>query len=149
MRSLCIGLLMAATASAPAQWRVLSPSDQRRSPPPTNVSEGAPIKVGDSCPHDQKFRWLIGKLEIPAAIGDEATAGKVVGLQINCGDGGEVYVNDVLQARFDNDHPALVIVSEAASPGGKARVAIQVYAHVQGGDKFDQANWVIIDPKRG
>ena len=148
MRSFCLGILITAATSAPAQWRVLSPGDQRQSQPPKNFSEGTPIKLGDPCPNDQKFRWLVAELEIPATIGNESTAGKIVGLQINCGDGGEVYVNDVLQARFDNDHPALVVVSEQAAPGAKARVAIQVYAHVQGGDKFDQANWVIIDAKR-
>ena len=149
MRSLYLGFLLAAATSAPAQWRVLSPSDQRQSQPPKNFSEGTPIKLGDSCPEDQKFRWLVAELAIPATVGNESTAGKIVGLQINCGDGGEVYVNDLLQARFDNDHPALIIVSEQAAPGTKARIAIQVYAHVQGGDKFDQANWVIIDAKRG
>ena len=148
IRSLCTAVLLTATLSAPAQWRVLSPSDQRQSQPPKNFSEGAPIKLGDPCPDDQKFRWLVAELEIPATVGNEPTAGKVVGLQINCGDGGEVYINDVLQARYDNDHPALVILTEAAVPGTKARVAIQVYAHVQGGDKFDQANWVIIESKR-
>jgi len=145
---LCAAILLTAGLSASAQWRVVSPSDQRQTQPPRNYSEGTPIKVGEPCPNDQKFRWLVAELEIPASIGNNPTVGKVVGLQINCGDGGEVYVNDVLQARFDNDHPALVIVTEGAEPGTKARVAIQVYAHVQGGDKFDQANWVIIDANR-
>ena len=148
MRSFCVVVLLTVTATAPAQWRVSAPSDQRQSQPPQNFSEGTPIKLGDACPDDQKFRWLVAELEIPPAVGNEATVGKVVGLQINCGDGGEVFVNDILQARYDNDHPALAVLSEAATPGAKARVAIQVYAHVQGGDKFDQANWVIIDPKR-
>jgi len=148
IRLVCAAILFAVTASAPAQWRVLSPSDQRQSRPPKDFSEGAPVKVGDPCPDDQKFRWLLAELEIPATIGSESTAGKVVGLQINCADGGEVWVNDALQARYDNDHPALVILSEATEPGAKVRVAIQVYAHVQGGDRFDQANWVIIDSKR-
>ena len=139
----------AVAASDPAQWRVSSFSDQRQTQPPKNLAEGTPIKIGDPCPNDQKFRWLTAELEIPATIGNEPTAGKVVGLQVNCGDGGEVYVNDVLQSRYDNDHPALVILTEQASPGARVRVAIQVYAHVQAGDKFDQANLVIIDPKRG
>jgi hypothetical protein len=68
-------------------------------------------------------------------------------MQINCGDGGEVWMHDELQSRYDNDHPALVILSEEAEPGAQVRVAVQVYGKVQGGDKFDQANWVIIDPK--
>ena len=144
----CVSLLIAGAAVAPAQWRVSSPNDQRQSQPPKNFNDGKPIKLGDACPDDQKFRWLVAELEIPTTVGTEATAGKVVGLQINCGDGGEVYVNDVLQSRYDNDHPALVILSRHAAAGEKVRVAIQVYAHVQGGDKFDQANWVIIEAKR-
>ena len=148
IRLFCLGILFGATATSPAQWRVLSPSDQRQSQPPKSTSEGTPIKLGDTCPNDQKFRWLVGELEIPAAIGNESTAGKVVGLQFNCGDGGEVYINDVFQARYDNDHPALVILSDQALPGAKVRIGVQVYAHVQGGDKFDQASMVIIDAKR-
>jgi hypothetical protein len=148
IRIVCTVLFVVGALPAPAQWRVLSPSDQRQTQPPKTYSEGTAIQLGDACPDDNKFRWLVAELEIPATIGNEPTAGKVVGMQINCGDGGEVYVNGVLQARFDNDHPALAILSEAASAGAKARVAIQVYAHVQGGDKFDQANWVIIDNTR-
>lgn len=148
IRLLCIAILLSAALAAPAQWRVLSPGDQRLTQPPKDYSQGTAISLGDACPEDQKFRWLVAELEIPATINNEPTAGKVVGLQINCGDGGEVYVNDVLQGRYDNDHPALAVLSESAAPGARARVAIQVYAHVQGGDKFDQANWVIIDGKR-
>jgi len=148
IRLFCTAILLSTVFAASAQWRVLSPSDQRQTQPPKSFSEGTAIKLGDACPEDQKFRWLVAELEIPATINNEPTAGKVVGLQINCGDGGEVYVNDVLQGRFDNDHPALAVLSESAVPGAKVRVAIQVYAHVQGGDKFDQANWVIIESKR-
>lgn len=148
-RKVCgLVILITGVVSSRGQWRVSSPNDQRQTQPPKDFSQGTPIKIGEACPNDQKFRWLVAELEIPATIGKESTGGKVVGLQINCGDGGEVYVNDVLQSRYDNDHPALVVVSEKASPGAKVRIAIQVYAHVQGGDKFDQANWVIIDPKR-
>src|ERR1019366_6406888 len=142
-----LGILLAACSSV-AQWRVSSPYNQRQSQPPKNTSAGIPIKLGDPCPNDQKFRWLVADLEIPAAIDDESTAGKAVGLQFNCGDGGEVYVNDLLQCRYDNDHTALVMLTQQASPGEKVRVSVQVYAHVQGGDKFDQANWVIIDAAR-
>jgi len=147
-RLFCAAILLSAALAAPAQWRVLSPGDQRQARPPADYSEGKDIKLGDACPDDQKFRWLVAELEIPATINSESTAGKVVGLQISCGDGGEVYVNDILQSRYDNDHPALAVVSASAVPGAKVRVAVQVYAHVQGGDKFDQANWVIIEARR-
>lgn len=147
---LLVALLMAALspASALADWRVLSAGDQRQTRPPKDASGGTPIKPGDRWPTDQKFRWLIGDLEIPETIGKEASSGKAVGLQLNCGDGGEVFLSDQIQTRFDNDHPALVLVAPKAVPGEAVRVTVQVYGKVQGGDKFDQANWVIIDPKR-
>lgn len=131
-----------------ADWRIVSTHDQRQSRPPKNPGAGTPIKPGDRWPTDQKFRWLLGDLRIPESIGKESSAGKSVGLQINCGDGGEVFVGDQLQTRYDNDHPALVLVSEKAEPGAEVRVAVQVYGKVQGGDKFDQMNWVVIEPKR-
>lgn len=148
IRSFCTAAFLAGALATSAQWHVLSPSDQRQAQPPKEFSGGTPLRLGDPCPDDRRFRWLVAELEIPATINNEPTTGAVVGLQVNCGDGGEVYVNDVLQARFDNDHPALAVLSESAVPGAKVRVAIQVYAHVQGGDRFDQANWVIIESKR-
>jgi len=147
--SLVLALLLLSHAlNAVADWRVLLAGDQRQSRPPKSLNGGTAIKPGDKWPTDQKFRWLIGDLEIPEIIGKEASAGKTVGLQINCGDGGEVWIGDQVQTRFDNDHPALVILTNNAVPGTAVRVVVQVYGKVQGGDKFDQGNWVIIDPKR-
>ena len=143
-----LAVFLGDTSTGLSDWRVLPAGDQRQSRPPKNVTGGTPIKPGDRWPTDQKFRWLIGELEIPEVIGKESPNGKAVGLQINCGDGGEVFVGDQLQARFDNDHPALVLVAEKAMAGSPVRVAVQVYGKVQGGDQFDQANWVIIDAKR-
>lgn len=145
----CIPIVLAvALSSALADWKVFPAGDQRQPRPPKNPSGGTPIKPGDSWPNDSKFRWLIGELEIPETIGKESAAGRTVGLQFNCGDGGEVFVGDQLQARFDNDHPALVVVADKAVPGTPVRLAVQVYGKVQGGDKFGQANWVTIEPKR-
>lgn len=131
-----------------ADWQVMTAGDQRQSKPPKKISNATPIKPGDRWPTDNKFRWLIGDLEIPEMVGKESPAGKIAGLQISVGDGGEVWVGDELQCRFDNDHPALVILATNATPGAKVRVEVQVYGKVQGGDKFDQANWVIIEAKR-
>src|ERR1051325_8172262 len=147
-RCLALILIAAISWSASAEWRVLPAGDQRQARPPQNPTGGTSIKPGDRWPTDQKFRWLIGDLEIPEVIGKESSSGKVVGLQFNCGDGGEVFVDDQLQTRFDNDHPALVIVAEQAVPGAAVRLMVQVYGKVQGGDKFDKANWVVIDSKR-
>jgi Glycosyl hydrolases family 39 len=142
-------LLVALASSASADWRVLPAGDQRQPQLPQNPEGGTPIKPGDPWPTDKKFRWLIGDLQIPDHIGDAPTAGQMVGLQLNCGDGGEVYVGNKLESRFDNDHPALAVVAERAVAGAAVRVVAQIYGQVQGGDRFGQANWVIIDSKRG
>ena len=139
---------VAGPLSGNAQWHVLVAGDQRQARPPKNITGGTPIKPGDRWPTDQKFRWLIGDPEIPERIGKQSAAGKIVGLQLNCGDGGEIWLGDEIQTRFDNDHPGIVAVTNRAVPGTPVRIAVQVYGKVQGGDKFDQANWVIIDPKR-
>lgn len=149
LRWLCLIISFTAAHLLQAEWRVLPAFERRQSSPPKNFSDGTVIKPGDSWPGDEKFRWLVGELEIPSVIGTEPTKGKIAGLRFNCGDGGEIYVNDKLQSRFDNDHPALVILSTNAVPGNKVRIAVQVYGKVQGGDKFDQAEWVTIDSKRG
>src|SRR4051794_29476499 len=110
---LLLGIL---TSPVLADWRLLSPFDQRQARPPKKVDGGTPIKTGDRWPNEQKFRWVIGDLEIPELVGKEPASGKTVGLQINGGDGGEVFIGDELQTRFDNDHPGLVVVAEKAVP---------------------------------
>lgn len=135
-------------APAPASWKVLPPTGERSDLPSVVPPEAKEIEVADDWPQDDRFRWLIGQLQIPGHIDDQPAAGKVVGMRINCGDGGAVYVNGEFQCRYDNDHPALVLVSEKAVPRTPVRIAVQVYGRVQGGDKFDEAAWVIIDSKR-
>jgi hypothetical protein len=138
-------LMAAAAFPVWAQWQVFPVFDQRQSRPP---KAPATIKPGDKFPGENKFRWVVGELEIPASIKEKNTEGKALGLIVNGGDGGEVWVGDVFQARFDNDHPALVPITGAAVPGEKVRVAIQFYGKVQGGDKFDEANLTIVEPRR-
>lgn len=141
-----LSCLMLAPLSA--EWKVLPPTGERSSLPKSIPGEAKPIKVGDEWPQDNQFRWLIGEFEIPAQIDNRPTAGKPVGMRINCGDGGAVYLNGELQSRYDNDHPALVLVSEKAVPGTRVRIEVQVYGKIQGGDKFDEAAWTLIDPVR-
>jgi len=140
-----LSVWLAAFSPALADWRVLPPFDQRQSRPPNT---GAPIKPGDTFANEQKFRWVMGELEIPEQINKKPAAGQPVGLIISGGDGGEVWLEDKFQARFDNDHPALVVVSTNATPGSKVRVAVQFYGKVQGGNKLDEANWTLIEPRR-
>lgn len=139
-------------ASAPsflfAEWRVTSPHDGRQTSPPKDAFAGEAIEPGAAWPQDDKFRWLIGDLAIPETIAGIRTRGKAIGLRINCGDGGEVWVDGVLESRFDNDHPALVLAASAAQPGRKVRIDVQVYGRVQGGDRFSEADWVILEDAR-
>jgi hypothetical protein len=91
---------------------------------------------------------LVSNLEIPAVISSQPTVGKAVGLQFNCGDGGEVYVAGHLQGRYDNDHPLLVTLVDKAAPKQKVSVAVQVFGTVQGGGKLDDANIVLLPAER-
>lgn len=131
-----------------ADWQVNRPQDQRQTKPPSVLSEPRLIKPGDAWPNDDKFRWLRADLEIPSEINSKPVAGQCVGLRFNCGDGGEVWHDGRLQVRYDNDHPALVLLTTNAAPGAKIRVDVQVYGKVQGGDRFGEANLVVVDRKR-
>src|SRR5439155_16259507 len=94
-------LVLATQISSRADWQVMTAGDQRQSRPPNKLSNATPIKPGDRWPTDNKFRWLIGELEIPETIGKEPAGGKMAGLQISVGDGGEVWIDGELQCRFD------------------------------------------------
>src|SRR5882762_9286679 len=69
--TLLILLSLLSTRSGFAEWRVFTAGDQRQARPPKNPTGGTAIKPGDRWPTDQKFRWLIGDLEIPGTIGKE------------------------------------------------------------------------------
>lgn len=147
---LWIVMLILTLLSAPnagAEWQMLPPHDGRQTTPPSQRT-GEPVKVGDAWPQDQYFRWLIGTLEVPTTIEGQPTEGRAVGLRLNVGDGGEVWLDGKIHTRFDNDHPALVLVSKNAEPGQKVTIAVQVYGQVQGGDSFGEANWVIVEDSR-
>jgi hypothetical protein len=147
-RITCVLICATIGTSAIAQWQVVSENDARQDYPNAFPNDGKLIRVGDQLPHDQKFRWLIGELEIPESIGELSTAGQSIGLQIGCGDGGEVYVDGKMQGRYDNDHPLLAILADKAVPGSKVHVAIQVFGMVQGGGKFDDATLVVLPKER-
>ncbi|HPZ99037.1 MAG TPA: hypothetical protein PLT93_12935, partial [Phycisphaerae bacterium] len=115
VRAAWMCLLVAAPAMA--EWKVLPPTGERSGLPQSIPGDAQTIRPGDSWPQDNQFRWLIGELKIPAEIDNQSTAGKPVGIRINCGDGGEVFLNGRFQSRYDNDHPALVLVAEKAVPG--------------------------------
>jgi hypothetical protein len=146
--SICLVICAAVAGPALGQWRAVSESDSRQGLPDKFPTGGKEYKVGDEWPQDQRFRWLIADLEIPEMIKGQRTAGKSVGLQFNCGDGGEIYVAGRLQGRYDNDHPLLVLLVDTASPGQRVPVAVQVFGKVQGGGKLDEASIVLLPTDR-
>jgi hypothetical protein len=123
---LLVVALSAAQTCRPAfaKWSVLPPSDERQQSLPKDVpADAKEIKPGDDWPNDPKFRWLIGDVVVPEQVEGKPTRGLPVGMQIECGDGGEVWVDGTLQTRFDNDHPAratqpLVLTVDASKPAG-------------------------------
>jgi hypothetical protein len=143
-----VSLFLLAARGARAGWVVLPASDARRSMPAEIPGDAKAIEPGAKWPNDQRFRWIVGDLVIPDTIDKKPAAGRAVGIQFNCGDGGEVWVDGKLRVRYDNDHPALILVSAAAEAGAKVRVAAQVYGKVQGGDQFGEARWVLVEPRR-
>ena len=141
-------LHLALALPSPAGWFVNRPHDQRESRPPADLTDPTPVQPGAAWPNDEKFRWLRADVEIPAMIDGKPAAGQAVGMRLSCGDGGEVWVDGVLQSRFDNDHPALAVLTGNAVAGMTVRVDVQVYGKVQGGDQFGEAALVTIDPDR-
>ena len=140
--------VLLACAALHAQWRVAAPHDGRQAAPPGDMAGAVAVAPGDPWPQDEKFRWMRAELEVPREVDDRATAGQPIGMRIQAGDGGEAWVDGVLQSRFDNDRPALVMIQEHAVPGTRVRVDIQVYGKVQGGDRFGEARWELLDPRR-
>lgn len=143
-----LGLLAAGASSARADWKVLPATDQRQPLPSSIPAQTMSVRPGDNWPQDAKFRWMISDIVIPDTIENALVAGHPIGLRFNCGDGGEIYVDGKLQSRYDNDHPALVILAEEAKPGTHTSVAVQVYGKVQGDNKFAEADLAIIEPQR-
>jgi hypothetical protein len=147
--AVAVAIFLALSSSrVQADWKMLPAQDGRTPLPDAAGADAQPVQVGDELPEEQKFRWLIGDLEIPAEIEGQPTAGMPVAMRINCADGGEVFVDGQFYSRFDNDRPALVLISKHAEPGKPVRLAVQVYGKVQGGATFGEANWVIVDPPR-
>lgn len=146
--AICLLICITMSESVFAQWRAVSDSDSHQKLPDKFPDGGKEYKVGDVWPQDQRFRWLIADLEIPEIIKGQPTTGQAIGLQFNCGDGGEVYVARRLQCRYDNDHPALVTLTDKATSKQKVQVAVQVFGTVQGGGKLDEASFVLMPADR-
>ncbi len=143
-----VGVVLALPVVAAAEWKLLPETDQRTAWPDAVPADAKLIQPGKDAAIGTKFRWAIGELTIPESIDGTPTRGRTIAMKINGGDGGEVHVDEKLMARFDNDHPALVVLADRAEPGSSVRVGVQFYAKVQGGETFDEAQWVLVDDER-
>lgn len=73
------------------------------------------------------FAWFRRDVPVPAEIDGKPAAGEIVALRWNACDGGECYVNGRIFTRYDNDHPALIVLTRDARPGDKVPVAVRVF----------------------
>lgn len=96
------------------------------------------------------FAWFRCSVPIPAEIDGKSTDGEVVAIKWNACDGGECYVNGGVYTRYDNDHPALVILSKNAKPGESVPVAVRVFMGPNTSEhegSLGECNYVIVDRK--
>ena len=131
-------------------WKMFRRGDHEQRVPDKIPVDAREVTVNHKWRSGDDFYWLIAELVIPEKIDGQATRGKAVGVQFSCAAGGDVFVDGVLQCRYDNDHPALVLISENAEPGKQVRFAAQAYGNLggEGENEFGQVDWVVIDDDR-
>lgn len=96
------------------------------------------------------YAWFRCSVQIPSELDGKSTLGQIVAIKWNACDGGECYVNGSLFTRYDNDHPALIILTRDAKPGQTVPVAVRVFmgpdtAEHEG--SLGECNFVIVDRK--
>lgn len=133
-----------------AVWKMFHRGERSQRPPDSVPGEAKDAHVHDKWKSDNGYWWFVADLKIPETIDGKPTQGQPVGLMLSCAAGGDVFVADTLQTRYDNDHPALVLLADPAEPGRAVHVAVQAYPKVGGDGEYDfgQADWVLIDTKR-
>ncbi len=150
--SACIAFASTHAFAAPVDvtWKMFRRSEHERNAPRDLPGDAVDVRLKHKWKTHDDFYWLIADVSIPDVIDGKPTGGNPVGIQLSCAAGGDVYVDGALQTRYDNDHPALVLIAEAAEPGRRVRLAIQAYGNLgsEGESEFSQADWVLIDPRR-
>jgi len=97
-----------------------------------------------------KFAWFRAKVRIPETLEGKPTAGEAVGIRWNAGDGGECFVEGKICVRYDNDHPALIVLTNNARSDLVVPVAIRVFMGADDSEheaELGQCDLVIIDRK--
>lgn len=133
-----------------ATWKMFRRTEHEREIPREIPGDARDVKVKHKWRSGDDFYWLLADLVVPEAINGKPTRGQPVGMRFSCAAGGDVYVGGVLQARYDNDHPALILLSEAAEPGERVRLAVHAYGNLggEGDNEFGQADWCLPDVQR-
>ncbi|HNT33975.1 MAG TPA: hypothetical protein PKH07_03150 [bacterium] len=131
-------------------WRLKCADEAGASSPSYDDSGWEQIQLGDKFA-STGFAWLRARFVIPKSVLGERVKGKPIALRLNCGDG-EVYIDGQFYGRYDNDHPAMILLSETAEPGKEYMVAIRLYmsnhANLEGTYTLEECSWVIHDPRR-
>lgn len=150
-----LGLVIVSVAASaenvavPMKWKFSTQDSRDFARPDFDDSSWQEVAVGHKW-RSAGFAWFRSSITIPAEIDGKPTTGQAVGLRWNACDGGECYVGGKVYTRYDNDHPALVVLSESAKPGELIHVAVRVFmgpdtAEHEG--SLGQAELCIIDPK--
>jgi len=130
-------------------WCLFRTPQRLHAPPRQTPPSVKRITVGSTWSHTDQFIWLVKDIAIPSHIDGARTHEKAVGLRFNAAGGGEIYIDGKLETRFDNDHPALAVLTEAARPGQVVRVAAQIWPSIEGGSgTFHQADLILIEARR-
>jgi len=146
---LCLAVLAPACASD-ITWKFRTGDDMAARNPAFDDSswQTAALKHKWKC---SGYAWFRASVEVPDTIGGEPTKDKPVALLWNAGDGGEIYVDGKIYTRYDNDHPACVVLTECAKPGDRAFVAVRVFMGPDDAEHetdLGQCEFKILDAKR-
>lgn len=120
------GSACSAADQPPLQWRFTTQDSKDFAKVDFDDSGWQSVTVG----HKWKsggFAWFRSQITIPEKIDGKDCKGEAVGLRWNACDGGECYLNGRVFCRYDNDHPALVVLTSSAVPGQTATVAARVF----------------------
>jgi len=142
-------LLTTPASAVSMKWKFSTQDSRDFARPDFDDSSWQEVTVG----HKWKsagFAWFRSYIKIPDEVDGNPTKGQAIGLRWNACDGGECYVDGKIYTRYDNDHPALVVLSESAKPGELVHVAVRVFmgpdtAEHEG--SLGQAELCIVDPK--
>ena len=156
MRGVFLAVVLSVLAgigvNADTQWRFRAEDNREFARPDYDDSAWQKVDVGYTW-KSAGYAWFRATIEIPDTIDGKSTKGQAVGLEWNACDGGECYLDGRIFCRYDNDHPALIVLTDGADKGlaGRTRsVAVRAFMGPDTSEhdgKLDHAKLVIIDPK--